>query len=53
MFNVTRKFLGADLRGGRMTEREPYEAPELTEYGTIEDWTQGVRAQLIDLSVII
>jgi hypothetical protein len=35
------------------TERETYEAPELTEYGTIEEWTQGVRTQIIDISIII
>jgi hypothetical protein len=34
-------------------ERETYEAPELTEYGTIEEWTQGVRAQLVEISIII
>jgi hypothetical protein len=32
---------------------DTYEAPELTEYGTIEEWTQGVRAQIIDGSIII
>jgi hypothetical protein len=41
------------MRGGNMTEREPYESPELTEYGTIEEWTQGVRAQIIVVSVIL
>ena len=30
----------------------PYEAPELTDYGTIEAWTQGVR-QLVDISLIL
>lgn len=30
----------------------PYEAPELTEYGTIEAWTQGAR-QIIQISIII
>ena len=34
-------------------EQESYEAPELTEYGTIQEWTQGVRAQLVDISIII
>ena len=34
-------------------KEETYEAPELTEYGTIEAWTQGVRAQLVDISIII
>lgn len=29
-----------------------YEAPELTEYGTIEAWTHGVR-QLIEISIVI
>ena len=37
----------------REVEQEQYEAPELTEYGTIEEWTQGVRAQIVDISVII
>jgi hypothetical protein len=41
------------MRGGEMTEREPYESPELTEYGTIEEWTQGVRAQIVGISIII
>jgi hypothetical protein len=29
-----------------------YEAPELTDYGTIEAWTHGVR-QLIQVSIVI
>ena len=36
-----------------MGKEDTYEAPELTEYGTIEEWTQGVRAQIIDISIII
>jgi hypothetical protein len=36
-----------------MTERiDDYEVPTLSDYGTIEEWTQG-RAQIIDISVII
>jgi hypothetical protein len=30
---------------------EADEAPALIEYGTIEEWTQGARAQIIDLSI--
>ena len=30
----------------------PYEAPELTDYGTIEAWTKGAR-QLIQISIVI
>ena len=30
----------------------PYEAPELTDYGTIEAWTRGVR-QLIQISIVL
>ena len=34
----------------RMDEREGYETPELTEYGTIEEWT---RQTIIDISLVI
>ena len=30
-----------------------YEAPELRDFGTIEEWTQGSFAQIIQISVII
>lgn len=35
-----------------MQRDDAYEAPELTEYGTIEEWTQGRPGQ-IDISIII
>jgi hypothetical protein len=35
------------------TELEPYEAPDLTDYGTIDEWTQGLKAQIIHISVIV
>ena len=35
-----------------MERDETYEAPALTEYGTIEEWTRGVPGQ-IGISVII
>ena len=36
-----------------MQHNDEYEAPELTEYGTIQEWTQGARAQLVEISIII
>ncbi len=30
-----------------------YEAPELSEFGSIEEWTKGAYAQLVDISIII
>jgi hypothetical protein len=30
-----------------------YETPALSEYGSIEEWTKGSYAQLVDLSIII
>jgi hypothetical protein len=30
-----------------------YETPELSEYGSIEEWTKGSFAQIIDLSAEI
>jgi hypothetical protein len=30
-----------------------YEAPALSEYGSIEEWTKGVYAEAINLSVIL
>jgi hypothetical protein len=30
-----------------------YEAPELVEYGTIEEWTQGTFAQTIKVSIVL
>ncbi len=30
-----------------------YEAPELSDYGSIEEWTKGQYAQVINVSVII
>lgn len=30
-----------------------YEAPELSEFGSIEEWTKGSYAQIVDLSIII
>ena len=30
-----------------------YEAPELTEYGSIEEWTKGMYAETINLSVVL
>ena len=30
-----------------------YEAPELTEYGSIEEWTKGLYAEAINLSVVL
>jgi hypothetical protein len=41
------------MRDMNRTETEAYETPALTEYGTIEEWTQGVRAALIDISIVI
>ena len=38
---------------GEERSDDAYEAPELTEYGTIEEWTQGVRAQIIVGSITI
>ena len=37
-----------ERQGGGGTE---YEAPELTEYGTIEEWTQGVRQIVISIVI--
>ena len=30
-----------------------YEMPQLTEYGSIEEWTKGTYAEAINLSVIL
>ena len=30
-----------------------YEAPALSEYGSIEEWTKGVYAEAINLSVVL
>lgn len=30
-----------------------YEAPALTEYGSIEEWTKGMYAETINLSVVL
>jgi hypothetical protein len=35
------------------SEIDGYETPALSEYGTIEEWTQGTRADLITISIII
>jgi hypothetical protein len=35
-----------------MERDETYEAPTLTEYGTIEEWTRGRPGQ-IDISIVI
>lgn len=32
-------------------DEDAYEAPELTSYGTIEEWTRGVRQ--IEISIVI
>jgi hypothetical protein len=34
-------------------EPERYETPALIEYGTIEEWTKGIRADLITISIVI
>jgi hypothetical protein len=39
---------GLPGRGGDMAN-EAYETPTLTEYGTIEEWTQ----QFVDVSVVV
>lgn len=30
-----------------------YEAPQLSEYGSIEEWTQGRQAEAIEISLIL
>ena len=30
-----------------------YEAPALTEFGSIEEWTKGMYAEVINLSVVL
>lgn len=30
-----------------------YEMPQLTEYGSIEEWTKGAYAEAINISVIL
>jgi hypothetical protein len=32
---------------------EVYESPALSDYGTIEAWTQGQFAQLVEISIVI
>jgi len=32
---------------------DAYEAPALTEYGAIEEWTRGTRAAIVSVSVVI
>jgi hypothetical protein len=32
---------------------DAYVAPALSDYGTIEAWTQGARAQLVEISIVI
>jgi hypothetical protein len=32
---------------------DAYEAPALTAYGTIEEWTRGVPGQIVEISVIL
>lgn len=44
--------MGTNERPDRTSEPEAYEAPALTDYGTIESWTHG-RRQSIDISIII
>lgn len=44
--------MGTTEPSERTSEAEGYEAPALTDYGTIESWTHG-RAQIIDISIII
>ncbi len=34
-------------------EDDGYETPELSEYGSIEEWTKGSYAQIVDLSAVI
>ena len=34
-------------------EHETYEAPKLTEYGTIEEWTKGPCTDLVCISIIL
>ena len=34
-------------------EQETYEAPKLTEYGTIEEWTKGPCNSIICISLIL
>ena len=38
---------------GEQRNTDSYEAPELKEFGTIAEWTKGVRAQLVDVSIIL
>ncbi|MGH9275377.1 MAG: hypothetical protein ACRDZU_12090 [Acidimicrobiales bacterium] len=44
--------MGPNERPDGVSELETYETPALTDYGTIESWTQGTR-QSIDISIII
>jgi hypothetical protein len=34
-------------------EHDGYEAPKLTEFGTIEEWTKGPCSNLICISIIL
>ncbi len=44
--------MGTHEQADRGTDEEAYEAPALTDYGTIETWTKGAR-QLIQISIVI
>jgi hypothetical protein len=37
----------------RNLSNDGYEAPALTEYGSIEEWTKGAYAEVINLSVVL
>jgi len=34
-------------------QADEYEAPKLTDFGTVEEWTQGPRADIITISLVI
>lgn len=44
--------MGTSERPEHSAEAEAYEAPALTDYGTIESWTHGTR-QSIEISIVI
>ena len=43
----------ADVTNTDLDKSDAYEAPELTEYGSIEEWTKGLYAEAINVSIVI
>ncbi|HUR79006.1 MAG TPA: lasso RiPP family leader peptide-containing protein [Acidimicrobiales bacterium] len=42
-----------DAQGTDLRADDGYEAPDLTEYGSIEEWTKGRYAEAVNVSIFI